>query len=130
MNPSTSLGAGPSSGRAASSALAGSRVAARPTRPAAKAVAKPKAKSLRRVPPKSLAIFTRQLSVMIDAGLPLVQCLELLQKEEPNPSMVGAIEAVRTDIESGASLADALAKRGEAFNALYTNMVAAGEAGG
>jgi type IV pilus assembly protein PilC len=88
------------------------------------------ARSLRRVPPKILAIFTRQLSVMIDAGLPLVQCLELLQKEEPDPRMAAAIEAVRADIESGASLADALAKREEAFDRLYTNMVAAGEAGG
>ncbi len=94
------------------------------------APAKPKAKALKRVPPKSLAIFTRQLSVMIDAGLPLVQCLELLQKEEPDPRMANAIEAVRFDIEAGASLADALAKRGEAFDQLYVNMVAAGEAGG
>lgn len=117
-SPSTSLGAG--------------RVVtpARAIKPVAKAVVKPKAKSLRRVPPKALAIFTRQLSVMIDAGLPLVQCLELLQKEEPNPAMVAAIEAVRLEIESGASLADALAKRGEAFDSLYVNMVAAGEAGG
>ncbi len=104
-------------------------VPARTLKPRVAAV-KPKAKSLRRVSPKSLAIFTRQLSVMIDAGLPLVQCLELLQKEEPNPRMADAIEAVRTDIESGASLADALSKRGEAFDSLYTNMVAAGEAGG
>jgi type IV pilus assembly protein PilC len=92
--------------------------------------AKAKPKALKRVPPKALAIFTRQLSVMIDAGLPLVQCLELLQKEDPNPAMVAAIEAVRQDIEAGASLADALAKRGEAFDQLYVNMVAAGEAGG
>ena len=117
------VGAGP--------AVGGARVApARAIRPAAKVVAAPKAKSLKRVKPKSLAIFTRQLSVMIDAGLPLVQCLELLQKEEPNPNMAAAIEAVRQEIEAGASLADALAKRGEAFDTLYTNMVAAGEAGG
>ncbi len=121
MSPSTSLGAGPA---------VGARVPARAVKPAAKPVVKSRAKSLKRVPPKSLAIFTRQLSVMIDAGLPLVQCLELLQKEEPNASMAAAIEAVRADIEAGASLADALSKRGEAFNALYTNMVAAGEAGG
>lgn len=105
-------------------------VPARAIKPTAKVAPKPKAKALRRVPPKALAIFTRQLSVMIDAGLPLVQCLELLQKEEPNPAMANAIEAVRLEIEAGASLADALAKRGEAFDPLYTNMVAAGEAGG
>jgi type IV pilus assembly protein PilC len=107
-------------------------VPARAVRPQVKpvAAAKPKVKTLRRVKPKNLAIFTRQLSVMIDAGLPLVQCLELLQKEEPDPNMAAAIEATRQEIEAGASLADALARRPEAFDTLYTNMVAAGEAGG
>ncbi|TAK11150.1 MAG: type II secretion system F family protein [Acidobacteria bacterium] len=114
------------SGDAMSSRVA---VPARTLKPRAQA-AKPKSRALKRVKPKNLAIFTRQLSVMIDAGLPLVQCLELLQKEEPNPNMAAAIEAVRQEIEAGASLADALAKRSEAFDTLYTNMVAAGEAGG
>jgi type IV pilus assembly protein PilC len=85
---------------------------------------------LRRVPPRSLAIFTRQFSVMIDAGLPLVQCLELLAKEEPDKTLSGAIDSVKSDVEAGASLADAMQKRPYAFDALYTNMVAAGEAGG
>jgi type IV pilus assembly protein PilC len=84
----------------------------------------------KRVPAKSLAIFTRQFSVMIDAGLPLVQCLELLSKEEPDKKLASAIEKVKLDVESGSSLADAMAKRPHAFNALYTHMVAAGEAGG
>ena len=84
----------------------------------------------RRVPAKNLAIFTRQFSVMIDAGLPLVQCLELLAKEEPDKRLSAAIDAVRQDLEGGASLADAMSKRPYAFDALYTNMVAAGEAGG
>lgn len=83
-----------------------------------------------KVAPKNLAIFTRQLSVMIDAGLPLVQCLELLGKEEPDPRLARAIDLVRADIEAGLSLADALERRGEAFDRLYTHMVAAGEAGG
>jgi len=87
-------------------------------------------RSNRRVPPHNLAVFTRQLSVMIDAGLPLVQCLELLSKEEPDARLAAAIEAVRRDVEAGASLADAMERRREAFDVLYTQMVAAGEAGG
>lgn len=97
--------------------------------PRAQPAARPR-RSSRKVSSKSLAIFTRQLSVMIDAGLPLVQFLELLAKEEPDPRLAKAIDLVRGDIEAGASLADALEKRGEAFDALYTHMVAAGEAGG
>lgn len=85
---------------------------------------------LRRVPAKNLAIFTRQFSVMIDAGLPLVQCLELLGKEEPDKRLAGAVEKVKADVEGGSSLADAMQKRAYAFDPLYTNMVAAGEAGG
>ncbi len=84
----------------------------------------------RRVPAKNLAIFTRQFSVMVDAGLPLVQCLELLAKEEPDKRLATAIDQVRQDLEGGASLADAMSKRPYAFDSLYTNMVAAGEAGG
>jgi type IV pilus assembly protein PilC len=86
--------------------------------------------SRKRVGAKSLAIFTRQFSVMIDAGLPLVQCLELLQKEEPNKRLADAIGAIREDVEAGASLADAMQKQPHAFDALYMHMVAAGEAGG
>ena len=85
---------------------------------------------IRRITPRSLAIFTRQFSVMIDAGLPLVQCLELLAKEEPDKNLAKAIDGVKADVEAGASLADAMQKRPYAFDALYTNMVAAGEAGG
>jgi type IV pilus assembly protein PilC len=84
----------------------------------------------RRVPARNLAIFTRQFSVMIDAGLPLVQCLELLAKEEPDKRLASAVEKVKADVEGGASLADAMQKRPYAFDSLYTNMVAAGEAGG
>jgi type IV pilus assembly protein PilC len=85
---------------------------------------------LRRVADRNLAIFTRQFSVMIDAGLPLVQCLELLSKEEPDKRLAKAIDQVRTDVEAGAALAEAMQKRAHAFDQLYTNMVAAGEAGG
>jgi len=82
------------------------------------------------VPSRNRAVFTRQFSVMIDAGLPLVQCLELLAKEEPDKRLAAAIDAVRVDLEGGSSLADAMQKRPYAFDALFTNMVAAGEAGG
>jgi len=84
----------------------------------------------RRISARSLAIFTRQFSVMVDAGLPLVQCLELLAKEEPDKRLAAAIEQVRVDVEAGSTLADAMQKRPYAFDALFTNMIAAGEAGG
>ena len=60
------------------------------------------------VPSKNLAIFTRQFSVMIDAGLPLVQCLEILGKQEPHKNFSAAILKVREDVEAGAALADAM----------------------
>jgi type IV pilus assembly protein PilC len=89
-----------------------------------------KEQRFRRIPARSLAIFTRQFSVMIDAGLPLVQCLELLAKEEPDKRLAAAIDHVRGDVEAGSSLADAMQKRPYAFDPLFTNMIAAGEAGG
>ena len=79
---------------------------------------------------KNLAIFTRQFSVMIDAGLPLVQCLEILGAQEEDKNFAAVILQTRSDVESGAALADAMRKHPGAFDALYTNMVAAGEAGG
>jgi type IV pilus assembly protein PilC len=98
------------------------------TKPAA---AKPAAvKAGKSVPAKNLAIFTRQFSVMIDAGLPLVQCLDILGKQEPNKNFSAVILKVREDVESGAALADAMKKHPKSFDALYSNMVAAGEAGG
>jgi type IV pilus assembly protein PilC len=92
--------------------------------------AKQKEERYKRVSARSLAIFTRQFSVMIDAGLPLVQCLELLAKEEPDKRLAAAIDQVRLDVEAGSNLADAMQKRPYAFDHLFTNMVAAGEAGG
>ncbi len=83
-----------------------------------------------RVPRKRLAIFTRQFSVMLDAGLPLVQCLEILGSQEDNRHFKEIIRQVRIDVESGASLADAMRKHPVAFDDLYVSMIAAGEAGG
>jgi type IV pilus assembly protein PilC len=82
------------------------------------------------VPAKNLAIFTRQFSVMIDAGLPLVQCLDILGKQEPDKNFSNVILATRSDVEAGAALADAMKRHPKAFDPLFTNMIAAGEAGG
>ena len=79
---------------------------------------------------KDIAIFTRQFSVMIDAGLPLVQCLEILGSQQKNESFKKMLLGVRQDVEGGSSLADAMKKHPRAFDDLFTNMIAAGEAGG
>ena len=79
---------------------------------------------------KEIAVFTRQFSVMIDAGLPLVQCLEILAQQQPNRNFQKTLFAVRSDVEAGSSLADALRKQTKTFDDLYCNMIAAGEAGG
>jgi type IV pilus assembly protein PilC len=84
----------------------------------------------RSVNPKNLAVFTRQFSVMIDAGLPLVQCLEILGTQEEDKHFSETILATRADVEGGASLADAMRKHPKTFDPLFTNMIAAGEAGG
>lgn len=89
-----------------------------------------KTKSLGKVKAKDLAIFTRQFSVMIDAGLPLVQCLEILGSQQQNQGFKRIIESIRQDVEQGATLQAAMAKHPKAFNDLFVNMVGAGEAGG
>lgn len=83
-----------------------------------------------KVPAQMVAIFTRQFSVMIDAGLPLVQCLEILGNQQEHKVFKRAVLQVRQDVEAGSSLAEAMKKHPKIFNDLYTNMVAAGEAGG
>jgi len=84
----------------------------------------------KKVSAKNLAVFTRQFSVMIDAGLPLVQCLDILGNQEEDKNFAAVILATRTDVESGQSLADAMRKHPKTFDPLFTNMIAAGEAGG
>ena len=83
-----------------------------------------------KVAPQLIAIFTRQFSVMIDAGLPLVQCLEILGSQQENKVFKRAMIQIRQDVESGSNLADSMRKHPKIFNDLFTNMVAAGEAGG
>ena len=102
-----------------------------PAKAKAEAAKKAKAgKPGKKVAAKNLAVFTRQFSVMIDAGLPLVQCLDILGSQEEDKNFAYTILATRTDVESGASLADAMRKHPKTFDALFTNMIAAGEAGG
>ncbi|MGW8271857.1 MAG: type II secretion system F family protein [Thermodesulfovibrionales bacterium] len=83
-----------------------------------------------RVRDKDLVIFTRQFSTMIDAGLPLVQALEILSTQTQNKALAKVLSQVKVDVEGGATFADALKKHPKAFSELYVNMVAAGEAGG
>jgi len=83
-----------------------------------------------KVTDKDIVILTRQLATMIDAGLPLVQCLEILGSQTENKTLAKVIVQVRSDVESGATFADALKKHPKVFDNLYVNMVAAGEAGG
>lgn len=79
---------------------------------------------------KDLAIFTRQFATMINAGLPLVQCLEIQANQQENPTFKKVIDQVKTDVEGGSTLAEALKRQKQVFSDLYINMAAAGEAGG
>ena len=83
-----------------------------------------------KVKSKDLSLFTRQFSVMLDAGLPLVQCLEILGQQQDNKGFQKVIFGTRGDVESGMTLADAMAKHPRVFEPLFTNMIAAGETGG
>ncbi|MGB0588788.1 MAG: type II secretion system F family protein [Myxococcota bacterium] len=83
-----------------------------------------------KVPVKSKVVFTRQLATMIDAGLPLVQCLEILGNQEPDPLLQQTVLAVKQSVEGGTTFADALAKHPKVFDNLFVNLIAAGEVGG
>ena len=83
-----------------------------------------------KVSTKDIAIFFRQFSVMIDAGLPLVQCLEILAANQENPSFQKTLTGVRTTVEGGATLANAMRQYPVVFDDLTTNMIEAGETGG
>jgi type IV pilus assembly protein PilC len=80
--------------------------------------------------PKDVAVFTRQFSVMIDSGVPLVQCLEILGEQQENKKLKAAIQSVQREVESGNNLANSMRMHPKMWDELYTNMVAAGEAGG
>ena len=90
----------------------------------------PKLGGRKKVKAKELSIFTRQFSVMIDAGLPLVQCLEILAQQQENKFFQQTLLQVRQDVEEGSTLAAAMARHAKVFDQLYSNMVDAGETGG
>jgi type IV pilus assembly protein PilC len=90
----------------------------------------PKLAGKRKVKSKDLAIFTRQFSVMIDAGLPLVQCLDILSQQQQNKYFQQVLAQVRQDVEEGSTLAAAMTRHPKVFDQLYSNMVEAGETGG
>jgi type IV pilus assembly protein PilC len=79
---------------------------------------------------KDIVIFTRQLSTMIDAGLPLIQSLEILAKQQENPTFKGVLTAIKKDVETGTTIADAMRKHPTVFDSLFANMIEAGETGG
>ncbi|MFB3886816.1 MAG: type II secretion system F family protein [Thermodesulfobacteriota bacterium] len=83
-----------------------------------------------KVPQRAIAIFTRQLATMIDAGLPLVQSLEILATQQEHKLFQNIIRQIREDVEGGSTFAGALKKHSNTFNDLYTNLVVAGEEGG
>jgi len=83
-----------------------------------------------RVSTRALAVFTRQFSTMLNAGLPLLSCLEILAKQTESPALRRVLGEVRGDVEGGLSLADALRRQPRIFNNLYVNMVESGETGG
>jgi type IV pilus assembly protein PilC len=83
-----------------------------------------------RVKEKDIVVFTRQFATMIDAGLPIVQCLDILASQAPNKNFGKILFEVKAHVESGASLAEALRKQPKAFNELFVNLVQAGEVGG
>jgi len=87
-------------------------------------------KSLGSIKMRDIVIFTRQFSTMINAGLPLVQALDILARQSENKALQAVVREVVFDVESGNTVADAMKKHPKAFSDLYTNMVAAGEAGG
>jgi type IV pilus assembly protein PilC len=90
----------------------------------------PKLGRRKKVGAKELAVFTRQFSVMIDAGLPLVQCLDILAEQQNNAFFKDVLRQVRQNVEEGATLYAALERHPKVFDALYTHMVEAGETGG
>lgn len=99
---------------------------------------KPKPKSLGdyfpgvggKVKDKDIVIFVRQFATMIDAGLPLVQCLDILQEQQSNPNFKRVIRQIKKDVEEGSTLSDAVKKHPKIFDNLFHNLVAAGEVGG
>jgi type IV pilus assembly protein PilC len=83
-----------------------------------------------KVKEREIVIFVRQFATMIDAGLPLVQCLEILQDQQDNPTFRRILRSIKKDVEEGSTLSDALKKHPKVFDVLFVNLVTAGEMGG
>ncbi len=83
-----------------------------------------------KVTQKDVIMFCRQFSTMIDAGLPIIQCLDILQSQQDNPTFKKTLKEIKESVESGQTLAEALKKYPDQFDTLFINMIAAGEAGG
>ncbi len=83
-----------------------------------------------KVKDKDRMIFTRQLATMVEAGLPLIECLRIIASQAENEALAKTVMAVRTDVEGGSTLADAFRKHPKVFDDFYSNMIAAAEAGG
>lgn len=115
---------------AAVAALRGERIVVTRIETAAEPHARRRGEAGKAVAPRNLALFTRQLAVMTGAGLPLVECLDILGRQEEDPRLRATVVQVRVHVEGGESLAAAMARYPVTFDALYTNMIAAGEAGG
>lgn len=111
-------------GKGAGKTKVGKSKGSKPTRAAAKSVAKGKVNS------KTLMIFTRQLATLIDSGLPLLRGLNVLSKQEPNPALRATINNLADSVQSGATFSESLGGHPKIFNKLYVNMVKAGELGG
>jgi type IV pilus assembly protein PilC len=84
----------------------------------------------RKVKQVEVAVFTRQFAVMLEAGLPLVQCLEAIGAQHTNAAFKEVLEAVRSDVEAGSTLSDAMSRHPKVFDSLFTSMISAGETGG
>jgi type IV pilus assembly protein PilC len=84
----------------------------------------------KKVTQKDIVVFTRQLATMISAGLALVQCIEILAKQQDNPTFKKVLTQIQTDVESGTTFADSMRKHPNAFDTLYCNMIEAGETAG
>jgi type IV pilus assembly protein PilC len=93
-------------------------------------VAVPKPGGRKKVRAKELSVFTRQFSVMIDAGLPLVQCLDILSQQQDNKHFAQVLSQVRQDVEEGSTLAAGMSRHPKVFDQLFVNMIDAGETGG
>ena len=93
-------------------------------------IKKRRMRSGKKIKPKDIALFTRQLATMMKAGVPLLQSFDIVARGNPNPSVTKLLNDIRSDVETGTSLASAFRKHPMQFNALYCNLVEAGEAAG